>query len=184
MDSAVTVHHTTWLPDIFDTSPYDLTDAPDAERCLDDLHALFRAAFVDSRPTMFTRPVTCSSGPGCGDGRGETFWHLTSKEQQGKGSLRERDWDRARLIRWPRPVIEAVAGRTDVRVWGTMGARQERKLKVAVDDFSYVVIMEDRPTEALLISAFHVPFKNYRSDLRKEWGRGPIVLPGTPPATA
>jgi hypothetical protein len=177
----VIVHHTTWLPEIFDTSPYDLSDPEDVERCLDELFRLFRADLIDSHPMIFTRLVRCHPGVGCGDGRGEGFWHVTSKEVHGRGSLRERDWDRARLIRWPRPVIEAVATRTDLRIWGTTGARQERKLKVAVDDFSYVVIMEDRLAEAILISAFPVPYKNYRNDLRKEWGRTPITVPQAPP---
>ena len=63
------------------------------------------------------------------------------------------------------------------------GVRQDRKLKVAADDFSYVVIMEDRPAEAILVSAFPVAYKNYRTDLRNEWGRAPIVVPGARPAT-
>lgn len=171
------VHPTVWLPPVFDTSPYDLDDEADRESCLDEMYQVFCAAFVRSRPVILARPVTHYKVPGCGDGRGEAFWHLTSRKVEGRGSRRTRDWDRARRIPWPRPVIEAVASRTDVHVWTKSGPRQERKLKVAVDDFSYVVIMEDRPSEAILVSGFPVPYANYRNNLRSEWMAGRIALP-------
>lgn len=178
----MTASPTEWLPDLFDLDVYDLDDPTDLERCLDALLGVFRVDFVDASPTLIALPVRHYTGPGCGDGRGEAFWHLTTKEAVGSGSLRERDWDRCRRIRWPRPVIDAVAIPRDLRFWRTTGARQKRRLKIAFADFSYVVILEERRAEAILITAFPVVFKNYRDDLRKEWTGGRIVL--APPSGA
>jgi hypothetical protein len=163
-----------WLPELYDTDPFDLEDDAERESCLDALYAIFRADFVESRPTLNALPVTHYSGPGCGDGRGEAFWHLTTKETLGRGSLRERDWDRCRRIRWPRPVIEAIVSRSDIKFWRTSGVRQKARLHLALSDFSYVVILEDRPSEAILVSAFPATYSNYRRDLEREWGRGRI----------
>lgn len=160
-----------WLPPL-----HMEEDFPTEEDWIEAAYKLFRADFVHSRAGFDGLVVTLQVGDGNGDGRGEAFWHLTSEKDRQTGK-RERKPERCRRIRWPRPILDAT-GRPQIRVWTSTRPKRATRLLVAVDDFSYVVVMEKLPSSALLITAYDVPYRNQREDNRREWQAGRIILNG------
>lgn len=98
-------------------------------------------------------------------GKEATFWHLIQE-----GDIEEDrtpDLRRCERIRWPRTIIEAVE--TDkVRVWQSTRGNYER-IVIATEDFSYVVILDDRGDYVLLWTAFCVEKEHRRKKLAREY---------------
>ena len=102
------------------------------------------------------------------NGKEETFWHLISRE--GSRS-RVRDPERCERIRWPRRIIDlAVAGSAEVVKW-TSRHGQEHRTRLALQDFSYVVVLVEKGARVLLLTAFPVDKRHERRKLRRQWQR-------------
>jgi hypothetical protein len=74
---------------------------------------------------------------------------------------------RCERIRWPRPIIEGVET-GHVRCWKTK-AKGKLRVLVALDDFSYVVVLASLRTCVLLFTAYPVERPHRRLKLRREY---------------
>jgi len=98
-------------------------------------------------------------------GKEATFWHLIQE-----GPVEEDrvpDLRRCERIRWPRPMIEGLQS-GQVRVWKNFRGGNER-IVIAVSDFSYVVILDEREDFVLLWTAYFVERGHQRRKLAKEF---------------
>jgi hypothetical protein len=88
------------------------------------------------------------------DGKEGTFWHLVTRD--GAQPVRVYDPRRCERIRWIRCLVDfARANSSSVVVWSKRH-RQEDRTMIALSDFSYVVVLIERRTRALLLTAFAV----------------------------
>ncbi len=134
------------------------------DRYLATVYGFFWTDFVSSRPSFSGQAVTLAR-PGLWKGKELTFWHLIS-EGSSEGE-RLPGIRRCERIRWPRPMVEGVEAGC-VRWWRSR-RKKERRVGIAVDDFSYVVFLIDRRTYTLLLTAYSVERDHRRRKLAREW---------------
>lgn len=149
-----------WLPPLVLLADYD----GDAAAYLEAVYGYFRQDFVGSQPVYPTKRFALKRHP-MTLGKEATFWHLISS-----GPLEEDrlpDLRRCERIRWPRPMIEAIQG-DRLRMW-TNERQGHRRIVIAVDDFSYVVVLEERADYVLLWTAYFVEQPHRRGKLRREY---------------
>lgn len=149
-----------WLPDLvlLETCNGNWGDY------LETIYSFFKHDFVNSKPSFPGKPVGLKRYP-LSEGKECTFWHFIQE-----GSVEDNripDLRRCERIRWPRPLIEAVNSNR-VRVWNTM-RRTHRRIVIALDDFSYVVVLEDRVKYVLPWTAYTVDREHRRRKLEKEY---------------
>lgn len=131
---------------------------------LDVIYRAFRTDFVDTAPLM--------SGARCGlrhpeliEGKEGTFWHIISEgltEEERIPDLR-----RCERIRWPRPMIES-HGSNRIRCW-RYRRNGDRRISIALQDFTYLLVLVDRGSYVLLLTAFPVEMERRREKLRREY---------------
>lgn len=150
-----------WLPELVLLQDYhgkwnDYCDA---------LYEFFLDDFVRTKPQYLGKRFALKKHPEY-DGKAATFWHLVSE-----GNVEEDrtpEMRRCERIRWPRPIIEGNVP-ADVKTW-----RNERngktRILIALADFSYVVILDDRGGYVLLWTAYPVEREHQRRKLAKEYG--------------
>lgn len=151
-----------WLPGILRLEDY----GGDWERYLEAVYLGFRADFVASRPHVSGRrwavkrhPLVC--------GREATFWHLISEGRVEAERLP--DLRRCERIRWPRALIDSL-GTNRVVAWANE-RRGDRRVVIALPDFSYAVILADRGDHIMLWTAYCVDEPYRRKQMRAEWRR-------------
>ena len=102
-------------------------------------------------------------------GKDASFWHLVTE-----GKIEDSRYpvvERCERIRWPRAILERASTEKDLPVWRSCRRKGERAL-VALQDFSYVVVLDKRQGKdgqyLLLLTAFPVEHQHRRDKLRKE----------------
>jgi hypothetical protein len=149
-----------WLPDLVTLRDCD----GDWPKYLAMIYEHFCNDFVRSKPAYTGKRFALKRHP-VSQGKEATFWHLIS---EGKNEEeRTPDMRRCERIRWPRPMIEAIKSDC-VCVWRNTRGRNERIL-IAVDDFSYVVVLDDRAEYVLLWTAYSVEHDHQRRKFQKEY---------------
>ena len=131
---------------------------------LNKIYRFFKTDFVDSSPTFPGKRVGLIRHP-MTDGKEFTFWHFIqegSREEERTPDLR-----RCERIRWPRPIIEAIQSER-VHVWRNR-RKTNKRIVIALEDFSYVVVLEDRTRYVLPWTAYTVEQKHRREKLEKEY---------------
>lgn len=160
-----------WLPELI-----KFNDSDGWEEYCEAIYAIFYRDFVVSKPAYAAKRFALKRHPEF-DGKAATFWHLIS---QGEIEAdRTPDIRRCERIAWPKPVIEAI-NEDCVRVWKNRRGRSERIL-IAVEDFSYVVILDDREEFVLLWTAYYLEYPNQRRKMEREyeaWREGNESLNG------
>lgn len=159
-----------WLPGLCRLEDFN----GDWQRYEDELYRYFRRDFIVSRPAIDGQPVGINVAPVV-NGKEESFWHLTTEEQevvQDGVARKERlpDMKRCCRIRWPRAILDA-ARSADVRAW-----RERRpdglRLVFALGDFSYLVSVAVRGSGKLfLATAFPIVYERRREKHRKQYER-------------
>ncbi len=149
-----------WLPDLVLFEAHD----GDWARYIEAVHAVFRRDFVSSRPPFRGRPLNLKRHP-VTQGREATFWHFISEGSNEEERLP--DLRRCERIAWPRPIIEAVES-GHVHCWPNLRGREQRFV-LAVEDFSYVVVLADRGAFLLPWTAYCVEREHQRRKLQKEY---------------
>ena len=133
-------------------------------RYFDIIYNFFRQDFVTSKPNFKGKRFALKRHPLI-NGKEATFWHIISEgEVEGE---RLPDLRRCERIRWPSPIIEAIAS-NDVRCWKNK-RKEEVRVVIALEDFSYVVVLADRGDYVLLWTAYCVEQEHRRQKLRKEY---------------
>ena len=154
-----------WLPPLALLQQY----GGEWERYLDAIYKFFQIDFVSTQPAFCDQPVRLKRHPLLQD-KEATFWHLISEGAD--ESQRLPDLRRCERIRWPRPMIESSPS-GHVRCWETV-RRNEKRFLIALDDFSYVVVLAIRAQHVLLWTAYCVEHDHRRRKLQKEWQRSKI----------
>lgn len=133
---------------------------------LEVLYEFFCQDFITSKPSFQGKRFGMKRHP-LTKNKEATFWHIISEGEV--ESERLPDLRRCERIRWPRVMIEA-AENGDVRIkwWRTRRNLQER-IVIALEDFSYVVILAERSDYVLLWTAFCVKPGHQREKLRREF---------------
>lgn len=151
-----------WLPPLveFDWNRY--------AESIDRAYAVFWADFGDpvTRPAFQTRRLGLKRHPEL-EGKSATFWHFVTEgsEEATRTPVRER----LERIGWPRAMISEAGGVPPrVRVWSTRRGAAVRWL-IALEDFSYVVVLDDRQEYLLPWTAYPVVHEHQRQKLRREW---------------
>lgn len=149
-----------WLPSLV------LFDAYQGEwqRYVDAVYEQFHRDFIANPPVLRGMRVSYRWHTPMHE-KANTFWHIVS----GGKVERERlpDLRRCERIRWPRALIDAV-GTERVVVWERTD-RGERRVLIALSDYSYLVVLADRGAYLLLVTAYPVEGTHQRARLRGEW---------------
>lgn len=149
-----------WLPPLLLMEDHE----GDWDSYLEALYEVFARDFVRSRPPFRGRPLNLKRHP-ISLGKEATFWHFISEGKDEES--REIDLRRCERIPWPRPIIEAVdAGR--VKCWSNSRGGETRHV-LAVEDFSFVVVLADRGSFILPWTAYYVEHEHRRKKLRREY---------------
>jgi hypothetical protein len=128
------------------------------------LYNFFCQDFVISRPNFANKRFALKRHPIIA-GKEATFWHIIT---EGKiEDQRTPDLRRCERIRWPRPIIEAFAS-YQVKCWKNKRKSEDRIL-IALEDFSYVVVLADRGEYILLWTAYCIHHSHQREKLRREY---------------
>jgi hypothetical protein len=160
-----TIDRTAWLPAIITMEQHD----GDWPAFLNAIYAAFHSDFITSKPTFPGKRLALKRFPEH-EGKEATFWHMIS---EGKDeSERTPDLRRCERIAWPRPMIDELAavlqGSDRVLCW-LQPRPNVRRIVIAVPDFSYVVVLDDRGDFVLPWTAFHVQYAHQQDKFRREW---------------
>lgn len=157
---------TDWLPDLvlFEHS------GGDWNRYVQRLHQYFEADFVTSKPSWPGKRVGFKRHPEY-QGKSATFWHLISEGTV--ESDRTPDLRRCECIRWPRPMMEefddCAPGTSSCRLtWWKSTRKGEVRFVLALNDFSYVLVVADRGDFVIPWTAYCVERQHQRDRLSKE----------------
>lgn len=149
-----------WLPDLVLLADY----GGDWDRYLNAIYEYFRQDFVVSSPVWQGNRVRLKRHP-IEQGKEATFWHLISEGKTEADRLP--DIRRCERIRWPRPIIEA-GGKGQVCCWNNRRGHESRVV-IALDDFSYVVVLAPRKDYVILWTAYWIETEHRRKKFRKEY---------------
>ncbi len=126
------------------------------------LYAIFKAAFIDSKPVYDGKPVNIRFKPVV-NGKAEAFYHVTCRDYH---LVEERcpDYRRCERIRWVRSFIENYncdATRCPecdgVKVWQELAPKGTNlRVHILLEEERYMVILELRESYNLLITAFFI----------------------------
>lgn len=137
---------------------------------VEEIYRCFRTDFWDSMPAWPGKRVGLKKLP-MSEGKVATFWHFISE-----GDIeaeRTPDMRRCESIRWPRPTMESFVDRKpkddDRIVWWKNQRRSEWRYLLALQDFSYLVVVADRGEYVLPWTQYHVQYENRRAKYRKEY---------------
>ena len=149
-----------WLPSLILLTDY----GGRWDRYLETIYECFRQDFVTSRPSFEGNRFGLKRHPVV-QGKEATFWHLISEGKSEPGRLP--DLRRCERIRWPRPMIDAVA--TGSVKWWRNRRGSESRVVIALSDFSYIVVLAERKGYVLLWTAYCVEKEHKKRTLEKEY---------------
>jgi len=134
------------------------------------LYSLYSRDFLASQPTwpIGGKRFAIKKQP-LVDGQCHTFWHIISEGDQEEE--REVVLSRCECICWPRLILDEFsatypAQRSNRIVWWVEERGGKRRVHIALADFSYLVVVEDRADYVLLWTAFPIEREHQRR--RKE----------------
>lgn len=128
------------------------------------IYQQFRCDFVTSKPEFLGRPFGLKCHP-LYEGKEATFWHCIS---EGKvESERLPDLRRCERMSWIKPMITAVPS-PNVHCWVTQ-RNNDKRIVLALTDFSYVMILADRGNYLLLWTAYCVERDHQRRKLSEDF---------------
>lgn len=138
---------------------------------LERLHQQFVRDFVESLPSWPGKRVGLKRHPEY-DGKSATFWHMISEGVN--ETERTPDLRRCERIAWPRSIIDEFDGvppsTSAARiVWWQEKRGSDTRYLLALNDFSYVVVVADRGNFVLPWTAYMVEHAHRRNKLRKAW---------------
>jgi len=149
-----------WLPTLILLPDH----GSDWDQYLNAIYAVFYRDFVLTRPATFEGKLLNLKRHPLEQGKEATFWHMISEGQV--ESERQIDLSRCERIAWPRAIIDA--DRSLVRRWENRRGT-ERRILLALDDFSYLVVLADRGDYVLPWTAYNVEQNHRREKLRREY---------------
>jgi hypothetical protein len=131
----------------------------DWERYKDALYDLFCADFIARKPVFRSKPVVLAERQKEG-GKEKSFWHLISGGGDSPPYIR-----RCERIGFCRFLIEN-ADTDQARCWKRL---RERRVCIALPDFSYLVVLEERKTHWIFITGYYIESERKRQKHRKSF---------------
>lgn len=113
------------------------------------------------------------------DGQCHTFWHIITEGSDEEN--RNPDLDRCARIGWPRLILDdfanAYPAKSSVKIcWWVESHGREDRYHIALEDFSYLVVVADRGNYVLLWTAFPIEREVQRRKRRQKfeayWRKG------------
>lgn len=160
-----------WLPDLIRLEDFDENDSK-YEAYFNALYDVFKNDFIDSTPSYREKNVGLLS-IGTSLGKDNNFWHIVTKKEFNISSLHERPpyIRRCERIKWPRAIIEN-APDEHILIWNELDENGiNLKVHLWLKDFDYVVVLIDRKSHYLLLTAYYVDSGHYRRNLQKRYDR-------------
>lgn len=134
------------------------------EAYFEAIYLYFCRDFVTSKPNFENKRFALKRYP-LQKGKEATFWHLISEGEVEVERLP--DLRRCERIRWPRPMIEAI--KTGKVKWWRNVRKAETRILIALEDFSYLVVLADRGEYVMLWTAYCVEYDHRRRKLQDEY---------------
>ncbi len=149
-----------WLPPLVLIEDHD----GDWEQYEIALYEVFTHDFVNNKSIFKEQQVRHRRYP-LSKGKEATFWHLISdgKEEE----TRIIDFERCKRIRWPKPIIENGTSQK-IRYWSER-IRRQLCHHIALNDFSYLVVLTERREYILLLAAYCIETPHRRRKLEERW---------------
>jgi hypothetical protein len=124
-------------------------------------YELFRADYIDNPPAILAPREFRVDDRRVTDGREEAFHHLTKS-----GKPRSHDPYRCRRMHWGKPIVERF-DRDEIVTWRR---RQygENRIKLALRDYSFLVVVAVDKTSVRLVTAFFPHGEREREKIRQE----------------
>lgn len=103
------------------------------------------------------------------------FWHIVSEGPQGiPEENRQVDFARCQRVHWIRPMFEEFCStfpsNSTLRWWiSSRSTPRTNRYLISLPDYSYVIIFDQKPSYALLVTAYPVEQKHRRKKLEKEY---------------
>ena len=137
---------------------------------LDRLYKAFSADFLQNPPSWPQKRFALKRHPEY-DGKSATFWHFISTGRIEVARIP--DLRRCERIAWAKPIIQSFNGKAPVAgdriIWWKNTRGNSVRIVLALRDFSYVVIIEDRTDFVLPWTAYFVEWTHQRQKLEKEY---------------
>lgn len=151
-----------WLPELI-----LLKDYP-AHEYIEAIYKVFEKDFECSKPLFGDYQVNLKRHP-ITKGKSATFWHLISTGDV--ESERDIDIRRCERIAWLRPIIEKYNPeiKSNEIVWWVEQRKGEERFHLALDDFSYLVVIAKRKDYVLLWTAFCIEREHQRRKYKKKY---------------
>lgn len=148
-----------WLPPLVLQSQYVCGDAQSSWNAYEDaLYGIFLKDFIQTRLCFNDKKINIRKHP-ITDGREEAFYHIICQDYHGNHD-RLPDLRRCERIRWPRAIIEYVDAfsemlEDDILVWKKTFKNNDR-IHFLLEKERYLVVLEERESYCLLITAFYI----------------------------
>lgn len=166
------------LPEVISLNVY----GGDWNKYLQAIYNQFCRDFIHSKPRLPKREVRLKKHP-LEKGKEATFWHFVSTGET--ESEREICIRRCERISWIRPLIENYNA-SNVYWWVELRSGEsgnKRRICITLQDFSYLVILDDRGEFILPWTAYPIEREHQRRKLDKRWkessissGKGEILF--------
>ncbi|MGD9893304.1 MAG: hypothetical protein AB7R89_29230 [Dehalococcoidia bacterium] len=159
-----------WLPSLVRLEEY----GGDWRQYIDAVYAVFERDFIQNLLLLQGKPVRYrwrDRGQDPPEQKASTFWHVVTAG--GPDIDRLPDLRRCERIGWICAMI-AAAGSGGVNAWVT-DDRGERRVLIALPDFSHVVVLADRDSYVLLVTSYPIEEERRRQRFRAEfeaWTKG------------
>lgn len=128
-----------------------------------ELWAIYEADFVSRRTLWRGKEVWTDEVP-LVSGRPIGFWHIASGIDAVTKELLEPNFRRCERLAWVKPILEADPA--EVRTWVLS---EKDRVKIALPDFSFVVILKERPNRAFLKTAYPAERPTKRAQWQREY---------------
>jgi len=150
-----------WLPALLDTDGV-------WEEVISRLYRVFEKDFILDQCHFNDRLIIWDQRKLVGK-YDEGFWHLITKLDNSIGD-RFLDTPRARRLPWCKPTIE---NSTDnfIKVWEFLESSGRVKTYIWLENFDYLVIVQERRNVFFLVTAFHVDGDASRNRLKSKYDR-------------
>ena len=143
------------------------------EEYLEAIYRYFFEDFVFSKPKFGDKRVALKRHPII-KGKEATFWHFISENPPDSMSEEDRipDFRRCERIRWPKPVMEQYGNKSAICWWKTIRPSRRgttRRILLALDDFSYIIVVDEHKDYVLPWTHFPVESMRRREILKQEY---------------
>jgi hypothetical protein len=150
-----------WLPPFFHVNPW-------TNETFDQLYAIFRRDFKDSRPRYEGKYVWFF--PEMERGKEVIFWHMTSRDDKATGE-RLPDFRRSERLPWARPMIDN-SRQPEVLAWDYEEGDRTVKTYIWLKDHDFLVLLKKyKDGRRRLLTAYYIDQPHYRRKLEKKYKR-------------